>query len=84
MGRLPRPADTDSSVNEIRTSIPVSTPTVSSAPLHRHVAVWRAGVILTFDEQWLAEDTRVGQSLPRALRASAASHLQLPTAEHSA
>jgi len=38
--------------------------------LHRHVAIWRAGVILTFDEQWLANDALAGQPLPCPLRAS--------------
>jgi hypothetical protein len=48
--------------------------------LHRHVAIWRAGVILTFDEQWVANDVLTGQPLPRPLRAS-----ELPTPEeHSA
>jgi hypothetical protein len=53
--------------------------------LHRHVAIWRAGVILTFDEQRLANDALAGQPLPRPLRASAVPHAELPmAAEHSA
>jgi hypothetical protein len=69
---------------QLQDKYPGQYPDCQLRTLHRHVAVWRAGVILTFDEHWLAEDTPVRQSLPRALRASAASHLQLPTAEHSA
>jgi hypothetical protein len=42
--------------------------------LHRHVAIWRAGVILTFDEQWLANDALAGPPLPRPLRASTELH----------
>jgi hypothetical protein len=53
--------------------------------LHRHVAIWRAGVILTFDEQWLTNDAFAGQPLPLPLRASAEPHTELSmAAEHSA
>jgi len=69
---------------QLQEKYPGQYPNSQLRTLHRHVAVWRAGVILTFDEHWLAEDTPVGQSLPRALRASAGPGLQRPTAEYSA
>jgi len=69
---------------QLQEKYPGQYPDCQLRTLHRHVAVWRAGVILTFDEHWLADDVPAGRSLPRALRASAGPHLQLPTAEYSA
>ena len=64
---------------QLQEKYPGQYPDCQFRTLHRHVAVWRAGVILTFDE-----DTSVGQSLPYALRATAGPDLQLPSGEHSA
>ena len=37
--------------------------------LQRRVQAWRAKVLLTFDDQWLREDSLAGQTLPRPLQA---------------
>lgn len=44
---------------------------VQLRPLQRRVQVWRASVIVAFDDQWLREDALTDQVLPLALRAVA-------------
>jgi hypothetical protein len=63
---------------QLQDKYPDQYPDCQLRTLHRHVATWRAGVILTFDEQWLANDALAGQPLPRPLRASAEPHTELP------
>jgi hypothetical protein len=38
--------------------------------LHRHIQLWRARTVLTFDEGWLDDAVDAGQTLPRPLRAA--------------
>jgi hypothetical protein len=65
---------------QLQDTYPGRYPNCQLRTLHRHVAIWRESVILTFDEQWLATDALAGQPLPRPLRASKAELLtDLPT-----
>src|SRR5258708_31453026 len=49
---------------ELQSRYPGQFPDAQLRTLQRRVQVWRAQVILTFDDQWLHEDILAGQTLP--------------------
>jgi hypothetical protein len=63
---------------QLQDKYPGQYPDCQLRTLRRQVAVWRAGVILTFDKQWLANDVLAGQPRPGSLRARAESRTELP------
>jgi len=54
---------------ELQQRTPDRYPDVQLRTLQRRVKVWRASIVLTFDEQWLGEEVLAGQTLPRPLQA---------------
>ena len=54
---------------ELQQRYPGQFPDVQLRTLQRRVQVWRADALLTFDDQWLQEDTLVPPVLPSPLRA---------------
>jgi len=54
---------------ELQTRYPGQFPDTQLRTLQRRVQVWRAQVILTFDDQWLHEEILAGQTFPRPLQA---------------
>jgi hypothetical protein len=66
---------------QLHDKCPGQYPDAQLRTLHRHVAIWRAGVILTFGDQWVATDALDGQILPLPLRVSSVPDPTAPTTE---
>lgn len=54
---------------ELQARYPGQFPDAQLRTLQRRVQAWRAQVILTFDDQWLHDDSLAGQTFPRPLQA---------------